>query len=113
MKTFDEMLKTNINCISLSVVKSPKCLILRYHDKQSLKYRKRIIPIRQTVTEATIDQISGQLVDRHKPYLETISRKNITELLRRLVETTADKQSTINRSADELSFGEDDEEFVF
>ena len=106
------MSKQNINCISLSAVKKPKCLVLRYYDKQTLKHRKRVIPIRYIIREDNVDSICNQLMDRHKPYLETVPQKQLTLLLK-LFDTSGEKQPNVDKSVEEFSFNEDDEEFVF
>jgi hypothetical protein len=118
----------SINCLSLSLVSSPKCIILRYYENKTQKYRKRVLPIRhKLITDHNIDGICDQLIERHKLYLESVSRKHIIQLLRLL---SSDKQiedktkSNVNinksddnimndKSMDELSVFEDDEEFVF
>jgi hypothetical protein len=116
----------SINCLSLSLVSNPKCLILRYYENKTRKYRKRVLPIRhKPITDQNIDSICDQLIERHKPYLESVSRKDIIQLLRLLSshKQIEDKtKSNINKSddnlmndksMDELSVFEDDEEFVF
>jgi hypothetical protein len=107
----------SINCLSLSLVSNPKCLILRYYENKTKKYRKRVLPIREKlITDHNVDSICDQLIERHKPYLESVSRKHIIELLTLLSndKQIEDKTKLMNdRSIDEFSVFEDDEEFVF
>ena len=95
-------------------MKTPKCLILRYYDKLTLKYRKRIIPIRDQITDQTIDNVCDRLIQKHRHYLDLIPRKHVIDLLKLTINSDQeDIKLDVNQSAEELTFNEDEEEFVF
>jgi len=98
------------NNISISVVKEPKCLILRYYDNQTKKYRKRIMPIREKdISDDSIDHICEELIKRHKSHLQSVPRQHIKHLLK-LISQPSTRQFTHQSPVFE---DDDDDEFVF